>query len=159
MATPNDIRTEFETIANAQVGITTFKYGYPADKNTFLSAQYPILMLHKIRDGVPVTRPGGKKTYNIVFGVYDSYLQAEKSTTDYDNKQGEVEELATHFLFKFDERSTDTDNSREWYRQTGDSEVITNEWIENMGDAKLAAYEITFELIVPDDCTLGTFNF
>lgn len=156
MSQVDDIKTEFETIATAQVGINSFVYAYPWDKNVFATNVYPVLMLHTITTGTVTPQKGGFKAYNITFGVYDDYLEAEKATTDRPNKQDELENLGIQFLKEFDSRSTDTTNNREWFRLP---DLPTTEWIENMGDMQVYAYEITFILQVPDECTLGTFNY
>lgn len=157
MSQVDDIKTEFETIANAQVGVNTFKYEYPWTKNVFLDVSYPVLMLHTITTGTVIARPKGFKAYNIVFGVYDNYLEAEKATIDRSTKQDQLETLGIQFLEEFDNRSSDTTNNREWIRNVGDTP--TTEWIENMGDMQVYAYEVSFVLQVPDECTVGTFNF
>ena len=100
------------------------------------------------------------KTYNITFGVYDDYLEAEKATTTRDVKQAELENLGIHFLLEFDTRSANEGNNRGWFRLTGDGEELPQaEFIENMGDQKLFGYELTFLLQVPDECTTGTFVY
>lgn len=159
MSQIDDIKTEFETIANAQVGINTFKYNYPFEKNVLATETYPVLMLHVITAGTLTPQKRGFKTYNIVFGVYDDYLETEKATTDRDVKQAELETLGDQFLKEFDKRSKNQ-TAGEWYKLTGAAEVIpTIEWIERMGDALVYAYEISFILQVPDECTDGTFNY
>lgn len=159
MSQINDIVTEFELIANAQVGINTFKYDYPFEKNVFATVTYPVLMLHIITAGTLTPQKRGFKNYNIVFGVYDDYLEAEKATIDRDIKQAQLETLGQQFLIEFDARAQETTGGS-WFRETGDAEALPAvEWIEQMGDASVYAYESSFILQVPDECTEGTFNY
>lgn len=159
MSQIDDIKTEFETIANAQVGINDFVYDYAWSKNVFATKTYPVLLLHTIREGTTLPQKGGFKRYEITYGVYDDYLEAEKATTDKDVKQANIETLGDQFLQEFDRRSREG-TAGDWYRLTGGAEVLPRaEWIENMGDMAVFAYEISFTLQVPDDCTTGTFNY
>ena len=49
MADFTDIVTEFSTIATAQSGINSFKYGNPDEINTSRQNTNPLLILHKQR--------------------------------------------------------------------------------------------------------------
>jgi len=159
MSQVDDIKAEFETIANAQVGIETFKYDYPSAKNVFADVPYPVLMLHTITEAAFTPQKKGYKNYNIVFGVYSEYLEAEKDSTERSVKQAKLETLGDHFLIEFDARAQDQ-TAGNWFRLVGAAEVLpTTEWIENMGDARVYAYEISFILQVPSECTTGTFNY
>ena len=157
MSNPTDIKTEFETIATAQVGVNTFVYGYPWDLNRQFDITYPLCMLQTIREATYPSRKNKYKVYTIVVGFYDDYLEAEKVGTDWAAKQTELETLGIQFLQEFDSRSKDSGN---WYRLTGDSEELPNaEFMEMKADQNLAGYELTFQLQVPDECTDGTFNY
>ncbi len=159
MALIENIKSELRSIAQAQVGINSWRYANPADINHLLDITYPLFVHHKIREGTWMDRKSGYKTYQITIGFYDDYNEAEKVNTDYDEKQAELEVLGDHYMREFDARSSTNSPPRDWLRKSGDEETTIVEWIENHGNQKLAAYEISFELQVPEDCTTGTFNY
>mgnify|MGYP004447657257 CR=1 FL=1 len=163
MADFTDIVTEFSTIAAAQSGISSFKYGNPDEINTSRQNTKPLLILHKQR-GVSFPDFQKKlKTFEISFGIYDTYVESQKATKTYANKQQDLMNLMEQFLREFRSRSlgdtTEVTSVQSWNMPSNDQDVVNIEFVEVVGVDKLAGVEATINLSVYSDCDTGTFSY
>ena len=163
MADFTDIVAEFSTIATAQSGISSFKYGNPFEINESRTLAKPMFMLHKQR---AVTYPNFDrkiKTFTLIFGIYDTYKESQKNTKEYADKQKDIENLMEHFLREFRKRSlgltTEVTSPQSWFMPSGDLDTVTVEMIEVVGTDKLIGVEATISLSVFADCDTGTFSY
>lgn len=163
MADFTDIVTEFSTIATAQTGINSFKYGNPDEINTSRQSTKPLLILHKQR---AVTYPDFQKnvkTFEVSFGVYDTYHEDQKATKTYANKQQDLLNLMEHFLREFRSRSigstTEVTSVQNWHMPSGALDIINFKFVEAIGADKLVGVTATVSLLVFSDCDTGTFSY
>jgi|15BtaG_2_1085339.scaffolds.fasta_scaffold00502_14 hypothetical protein len=163
MADFTDIVTEFSTIATAQTGINSFKYGNPDEINTSRQNTKPLLILHKQR---AVTYPDFQKnlkTFEVSFGIYDTYFEEQKASKVYADKQQDLLNLMEHFLREFRSRSlgntTEVTSVQEWHMPSNDEDKITINFVEVVGVDKLAGVEATISLTIFSDCDTGTFSY
>lgn len=159
MASIKDIVDEFETVADAFTGVSTFKYANPAEINEFHDITFPLLMLHKQRSLQAIEQRGKWKTYSLTFGIYDDYNELEKETVDYQTKQDQIEEKIFQFIEEIDTRSLNGTSSRDWSFPSGTADSFNGELIEYFGDQKLIAVEVTINIRVFGTCTAGIFNY
>jgi|TARA_Y100001937_G_scaffold15886_1_gene21831 hypothetical protein len=159
MADFKDIVTEIETIANAQNGINSFKYGNPIEINESRQKTKPMLMLHKQRRATYNEFEKPIKTYECTIGIYDTYLQSQRATKDYSVKQQDLENLMEHFLREFRKRShgltAQVTSVQDWFML----ERVTTELIEVLGSDSLVGIEATITIQVASDCDTGTFSY
>ena len=159
MADFTDIVTEVNTIATAQSGINSFKYGNVFELNESRTLSKPLLLLQKQRAVNFPAFENKVKTYEVTFGIYDTYKEAQKSSKDYADKQKDMENLMEQFLREFRKRSlgntTQVTSVQEWHM----TEAVRVELIEVVGTDKLIGIEATVSLIVFSDCDEGTFSY
>jgi len=164
MADFKDIVTEIETIATAQSGISSFKYGNPFEINESRANTKPMLMLHKQRSITFNNFEKKFKDYEIIIGIYDTYKQSEQSTKSYQEKQEDLENLTEQFLREFRKRSlgstSQITSTQDWFMLSGDgSDIVRIELIENVGADKYVGIEATLTIRVYSDCDEGTFSY
>ena len=159
MADISNIRTEIETIVNAQTGISTFVLGRRTDINAKRSSAKPIFILDK---QTSVTYPAHEKkfkNYPITIGIYDTYDITEQGSKTYDEKQRDLENLADQFIKEFKKRShgqtTEVTTTQDWWIQ---EEVVIN-YIEQIGSDGLVGVELTAVVTTFNDCDEGTFSY
>lgn len=159
MADISDIKTEMQTIAEAQTGISTFVLGKQSDINVNRSSAKPIFILTKQPS---VTYPAHEKkfkTYPVTFGIYDTYDITEQGSKSYDEKQKDLENLVDQFIKEFKKRShgqtTEITTPQEWWIQ---EEIVAN-FIEVIGNDGLIGIEVTAVVTTFNDCDEGTFSY
>ena len=163
MADFTDIVTEFSTIATAQSGINSFKYGNPDEINTSRQNTKPLLILHKQR---AVSFPDFEKkvkTFEVSFGIYDTFHESQKATKTYANKQQDLMNLVEQFLREFRSRSlgdtTEVTSVQSWHMPSNDQDTVNIELVEIVGVDKLVGAEAKINLTVFSDCDTGTFSY
>ena len=141
MADISDIVSELNTIATAQVGINSFEYENIFDLNTLRTNLKPMMIMQK---QVGVTFPDFEKKfkdYKMIIGIYDTYKEAQQVSTSYEDKQKALEDLMEQFIREFRSRylgeTTQSPSPKEWYMQSGSSDIVTSELIEVIGNDKL----------------------
>ena len=163
MADIKNLVSEFEIIANAQVGINSFKYANSYEVNEFRTDTKPLLMLHKQRSVTFTDFEKKFKDYTLVVGIYDTYLESQKLTIDYQTKQSNLEDLMEQFLREVRSRYLgETVQSlipKDWFMLSGDQDIVRFELIEVMGSDKLIGIESTMVFRTFSDCDTGTFNY
>lgn len=159
MADFTDIVTEFNTIATAQSGISSFKYGNVFELNESRTLSKPLLLLQKQRTLQYAAFEKKLKTYEVVVGIYDTYKEAQKSSKTYADKQKDLENLMEQFLREFRKRSlgstTQVTSVQSWIMD----EPVRMELIEVVGADKLSGIEATITIRVFSDCDEGTFSY
>lgn len=159
MADFKDIVNEFQTIANAQSGINSFKYGNAFEINESRQNTKPMLMLHKQRRAIYSAFEKPLKQYNCTIGIYDTYKQEQKSAKAYSEKQQDLENAMEHFLREFRKRShgltTQVTSAQKWFML----ERVETELIEVIGVDNLVGIEASLTIQVAGDCDEGTFSY
>ena len=163
MANIVDLVTEFETVANAMVGIGSFAYANNFEMNVYRTQARPLMLLHKQRT---VSYPDFQKKmrdYKFTVGIYADYHEADKLVTSYAQKQSELTNLMEQYIRELRSRSlgetTQVTSNKDWFMQSGTQDIISYELIEVIGNDKFVAIEaiLTFRMFA--DCNTGTFNY
>ena len=159
MADFTDIVTEFNTIATAQSGINSFKYGNVLELNESRTLTKALLLLQKQRAIQYPEFEKKFKVYELTLGIYDTYKESQKSTKAYADKQKDLENLLEHFLRELRKRSlgntTEVTSNKAWFML----EAVVVEVVEVIGADKLAGIEARISLRVNMDCDEGTFSY
>ena len=159
MADFTDIVTEFQTIATAQSGINSFKYGNAFELNESRQKAKPLLMLQKQRRVSFQDFTKNYKDYALTFGIYDNYYESEKATKTYAEKQKDLELLIEQFIREFRSRSTgdtaQSTSSKNWFMLN----AVNMELIEVLGADKLVGIEASLSIRVFTDCSTGSFSY
>ncbi len=164
MAQIDSVVDEFRTIATAFTGIETFDYEHITALNTkYDQSQKPLFLLQKKPPTViQPTEDHSFKTYTLTFGIYDDYNRDEKSTTDFEDKEAEIEQKMEQFIQQFIARSigetTQVTTPQPWMV----IETALNldvEKIYPIAKGQLIATEATMTVRVDSSCIAGTFNY
>ena len=163
MADFTDIVTEFSTIATAQSGINSFKYGNPDEINTSRQNTKPLLILNKQRSASFPDFQKKVKRFEVTFGVYDTFHESQKASKTYANKQQDLMNLLEQFLREFRSRSlgdtTQVTSTQAWHMPSGAADSVTIRFIEVIGADKLVGAVATINIFVNADCDTGTFTY
>ena len=163
MANIIDLVNEFETVANAMVGIGSFAYGNTFELNEYRTQPRPLMVLHKQR---ALNYPDFQKkmrNYRLTIGIYSDYHEAEKLTTSYAQKQSDLTDLMEQYIRELRKRSlgntAQVTSNQPWFMKSGNEDTVTVDLIEVIGNDKFIGIESILTFVIFAECGEGVFNY
>lgn len=152
----NDIVTELQTVANADLAIKSFIYGDISDVNTQRAKNYPLLLVDRNVTSRAVDLKGKKAIYTFRLFFYDLFQRTQDAQGIDQAYQQSLEKVINEYLQEIQARSRV--NTNHVYR-INNYEALSYAYSFYKANDMLQQINVNLEIYATLDCQTGVFNY